>query len=379
MFCCTAPDTTKSRTQGSSTEKVLSSPASSTIDSALRTSDGTHKPTSITSTGAHKSGGASIGVIIGGCLLAIIFFVFIAVFFYRKRKQRAKIKAYGGTEDEKSAGLVSGAAATAGFFGGASINEKADSVSLRTITQFDNLDPPAASPIVKTGPSGGAGRHAIPRKPIPSPLVLSKPLQPDPQPTTTSAVQMIPTAQPSPTLSAFSGSSVPGTPAQDPVKASALVATGKPTPVHRVQMDYSPSQPDELDIRTGQLVRMLHAYDDGWVSFFGCLSHFEVSSDQSFIGTVCPHGSFATRCLSTYLSFRPSCQTSSQPLPRFSSQSATSCPSTNYLSTTPAKFSNVYPLLWQPSGHFTPASTSTTTGNLSTTANPPNYCLSSGV
>jgi hypothetical protein len=24
---------------------------------------------------------------------------------------------------------------------------------------------------------------------------------------------------------------------------------------------------DELDIRAGQLVRMLHGYDDGWVSF----------------------------------------------------------------------------------------------------------------
>ena len=35
--------------------------------------------------------------------------------------------------------------------------------------------------------------------------------------------------------------------------------------VHRVQMDFTPSMEDELRIRAGQLVRMLHEYDDGWV------------------------------------------------------------------------------------------------------------------
>lgn len=227
-------------------------------------------PTSISSSNGHGSGGASVGGIVAGCLLALFFLVFIAVFFYYKHKQRVKGREYRETEDEKSAGLVSGAAATAGFSGGASINEKTDNVSLRTITQFSpNLDPPAASPVVKTGPSGGTGRHAIPRKPIPL-LALSNPLQLDLQSTTTSAVpdpSVIPTAQSSPTLSAFSGSFAPGTPVQGPVNAAAAIATGKLTPVHRVQMDYFPSQADELDIRIGQLVRMLHEYDDGWVSF----------------------------------------------------------------------------------------------------------------
>ncbi|KAI9886043.1 MAG: coiled-coil domain-containing protein mad1 [Watsoniomyces obsoletus] len=36
------------------------------------------------------------------------------------------------------------------------------------------------------------------------------------------------------------------------------------TPVHRVQLDFNPSMDDELELRTGQLVRLLHAYDDGW-------------------------------------------------------------------------------------------------------------------
>jgi hypothetical protein len=44
-------------------------------------------------------------------------------------------------------------------------------------------------------------------------------------------------------------------------------ATGPgPNNVHRVQLDFKPSMQDELDLHAGQLVRMLHEYDDGWVS-----------------------------------------------------------------------------------------------------------------
>jgi cbb3-type cytochrome oxidase subunit 3 len=34
--------------------------------------------------------------------------------------------------------------------------------------------------------------------------------------------------------------------------------------VHRVQLDFKPSMDDELELKAGQLVRMLHEYDDGW-------------------------------------------------------------------------------------------------------------------
>jgi hypothetical protein len=37
-------------------------------------------------------------------------------------------------------------------------------------------------------------------------------------------------------------------------------------PVHRVQMDFIPSMKDELEIQTGQLLRIKHEYYDGWVS-----------------------------------------------------------------------------------------------------------------
>lgn len=58
-----------------------------------------------------------------------------------------------------------------------------------------------------------------------------------------------------------------GTAAAVPV-AAAGPPRGPPGPnnVHRVQLDFKPSMDDELELRSGQLVRMLHEYDDGWVS-----------------------------------------------------------------------------------------------------------------
>lgn len=57
--------------------------------------------------------------------------------------------------------------------------------------------------------------------------------------------------------------------------AAGAVAAGRPNNgppsgpnnVHRVQLDFNPSMGDELELKAGTLVRMLHAYDDGWVSF----------------------------------------------------------------------------------------------------------------
>lgn len=38
-----------------------------------------------------------------------------------------------------------------------------------------------------------------------------------------------------------------------------------PYDVHRVGVDFQPSLEDELELRSGQLVRLLHEYNDGWV------------------------------------------------------------------------------------------------------------------
>jgi hypothetical protein len=59
--------------------------------------------------------------------------------------------------------------------------------------------------------------------------------------------------------------------------ATAAAASNKPqgssTPtggasenVHRVQLDFKPSMEDELEIKSGETVRLVHEYDDGWVS-----------------------------------------------------------------------------------------------------------------
>ncbi|KAI9931920.1 hypothetical protein ASPWEDRAFT_171952 [Aspergillus wentii DTO 134E9] len=70
----------------------------------------------------------------------------------------------------------------------------------------------------------------------------------------------VPTA-PSP-VSAISDDAVAAAPVV-PTAGAAGPSPG-PTNVHRVQLDFAPSMDDELDLRVGQLVRMLHEYDDGW-------------------------------------------------------------------------------------------------------------------
>ncbi|KAL5422794.1 hypothetical protein PMIN04_004409 [Paraphaeosphaeria minitans] len=53
-----------------------------------------------------------------------------------------------------------------------------------------------------------------------------------------------------------------------PIAAAAAAAAGGAPPgpnnVHRIQLDFKPSMADELELRAGQLVRMLHECDDGW-------------------------------------------------------------------------------------------------------------------
>ncbi|KAL2061973.1 hypothetical protein VTL71DRAFT_7351 [Oculimacula yallundae] len=71
---------------------------------------------------------------------------------------------------------------------------------------------------------------------------------------------------PSPAGTEFSMSSEgPGTPVQTS-SGAAIAAAGGPvnSAVHRVQLDFNPSMEDELELKQGQLIRVLHEYDDGW-------------------------------------------------------------------------------------------------------------------
>lgn len=47
--------------------------------------------------------------------------------------------------------------------------------------------------------------------------------------------------------------------------------------VHRVQMDFTPSLADEMELRAGQLVRLLKSYDDGWVRIFSTLERLQLT------------------------------------------------------------------------------------------------------
>lgn len=62
-------------------------------------------------------------------------------------------------------------------------------------------------------------------------------------------------------------SAAPATPASAQFATAAAVPVARgPNNVHRVQLEFKPSMEDELELKSGQLVRMVHEYDDGWVS-----------------------------------------------------------------------------------------------------------------
>ncbi|KAI5463199.1 hypothetical protein BGZ63DRAFT_402537 [Mariannaea sp. PMI_226] len=109
---------------------------------------------------------------------------------------------------------------------------------------------------VTTVAAAALTRKASMRKDGPKPLDLtlppSTPLAPVP---------------PSPAGTEFSISSMsPGAPEPPSNGAAAIAAAGGPvnSSVHRVQLDFKPTLDDELELRAGDLVRLLHEYDDGW-------------------------------------------------------------------------------------------------------------------
>jgi len=78
---------------------------------------------------------------------------------------------------------------------------------------------------------------------------------------------------PSPTAASFDLSSpaTPGTQVKaevgmaSVVPMSAVAGDGRPSnAVHSVQLEFKPSMDDELELKVGQIVRVLHEYDDGW-------------------------------------------------------------------------------------------------------------------
>jgi hypothetical protein len=118
----------------------------------------------------------------------------------------------------------------------------------------ENVAAPAIGTAVATGATLAPGlkRGASKRENGPKPLDLTK-----------SGPFMGP---PSPAGTEFSITSESASTPTQTNSSAAIAAAGGPanSAVHRVQLDFKPSMDDELELRAGQLIRMLHEYDDGW-------------------------------------------------------------------------------------------------------------------
>jgi hypothetical protein len=115
-------------------------------------------------------------------------------------------------------------------------------------------------------------------------------------------------------VAAVAAAKPPGSPAS--VRSAALsqasVGSGPGAPpnnVHRVLIDFKPSMEDELELVSGQVVRILHEYDDGWVSCDFCQTTCLLLTILT--GSVYSPRPLSTGCRSTNLPFTPTAQTPS--------------------------------------------------------------------
>lgn len=290
--------TTSSDSVGSSAATDASTTSTaSTVSPAAASSTSTDSATVSQSSSSGMSAGAIAGVVIG-ILLALIALLALAGFLYRRKKFKES-EAYQQTEDEKHNPFADGAAVplsarvpppqslhlrpTSHFdteMAGALNNshgtdlEKAQTPVEPTTNPFahsaelspsNHQEVPAplriATPTpedvaLAAGPgvvAGAAAATVAQRHNAPKPLEIKRASSTTPQP-------FLGGAMPSPAGTEFSTTSMtPSTAAGGPPG---------PTNVHRIQLDFKPSMDDELELKAGQLVRLLHEYDDGWVSSY---------------------------------------------------------------------------------------------------------------
>lgn len=218
--------------------------------------------------------GAKAGLAIG--LLALVALLAAAAFFFYRRKQTKDAR--GEKLDDERTNYNQ---AAPGLVPRVSVRKSkggivAPRLSLRPVTEMfppemqekqaaaaaaaGGLAAPAAiatrskSPEVTNEKSNPFGDHAkLPE--VEDPSLAPKPLNIS-RPGTPTGSARSEGAPASPGFAAM-GAKPPGTPNGQ--------RDSGPLNVHRVQLDFAPSMDDELELRQGQLVRMLHEYDDGWV------------------------------------------------------------------------------------------------------------------
>jgi len=132
--------------------------------------------------------------------------------------------------------------------------EKAVAAPVHFATTTEPPSAPAPAPVPTPTASAAAAVDAIP-------MQMSEAAAPQPD-VPAQAGQTAQTDLHGAVVPVAGSASVPGV-----VPAPAQVAAPEPSVgnVYRVAMDFKPSMEDELELTVGQLVRMLHEYDDGWV------------------------------------------------------------------------------------------------------------------
>ena len=243
------------------------------------------------------SSGAKAGVAIGVILGLVALLAVAALCLLHRKKQ--KNKAYGSAEDEKNpfgdrAAVPAPTPArisppphlslrestqprTHGVVSTSGVLRNVDNVEVEKATTA--LDP-------KANPFGQSAEVSRANQDIPAPLRIAtvtsdntpafveggaiaevasttivkrhdSPVTRDIRPVVTPGLrQPIDGAMPSPAGTEYSMASL---------SVDATAAGVTPVNVHRIQLDFKPSMEDELELKAGQLVRLLHEYDDGWV------------------------------------------------------------------------------------------------------------------
>lgn len=245
-----------------------------------------------------SSPGAKAGIafgVLGGVLLVglIVFLVFNR---HRRQAQRQRM----GLNDEKLHGPMVGAAGTPGPMSDRA-QPNTPRISLRPVTQFlptlglDKRASKGTTMVLSPTSSRAVGGNAWERpstsqsnhpanpfgtqaERIPAPIIEEENVPtsgPTTQvPSTTNAPAVVAGAVAGATAitgaavltrktSMRSHNSPPGSAGSS---SSGAIPNFANSAVHRVQLDFKPTLEDEMQLKAGELVRLLHEYDDGWVS-----------------------------------------------------------------------------------------------------------------
>ncbi|KAF3935968.1 hypothetical protein ABW19_dt0208129 [Dactylella cylindrospora] len=244
------------KSASSSSASTVSSRSSTITQAATRTSslrsstatlDSASSSSSPSATSAPtNSAGLTIGAyagIVGGAVAAILVLIVIIAVVLKRRKKNSN---YEKPEDEKNLNRLS-------------FNDRAPPSPVPMPTVIT----PAAAPKLEVRPMTQFDSSFFASSNTDNMKPEEKPIRAPPAALSIDNKKNLglgpfETPEPSPAMSAFSDNSNMSLPIQGATNNSA------PSPVHRILVDFKPSMADELELNAGEVVRLLHEYDDGW-------------------------------------------------------------------------------------------------------------------